>query len=219
MSADSILAAGAQALQLDLPAQARQKLLAYVALLHKWNQVYNLTAVREPQEMLSHHVLDSLAVVSHIRGTRILDVGSGGGLPGIPLAIACPNATVTLLDSSHKKTTFLRQAVIELDLQNVEVVCERLEAWKTTRVFDVVISRAFAELQQFVAAAAPLCASTGMLAAMKGVHPYEELAQLPAGYEVREVVPLIVPGLRARRHLVLIGHCVRHEQENTWPAS
>jgi 16S rRNA (guanine527-N7)-methyltransferase len=206
MSAESTLVEAARALQLDLPAETRKKLLEYVALLHKWNQVYNLTAVRDQQEMLSHHILDSLAVIPHVRGAHILDVGSGGGLPGIPLALARPDASITLIDSSHKKSAFLQQAVIELALTNVAVVCERVETWDTTQRFDVVISRAFAELREFVVAAGRLCAAHGLLVAMKGVHPYEELAQIPPDYAVRDVLSLEVPGLRAQRHLVLLHH-------------
>jgi 16S rRNA (guanine527-N7)-methyltransferase len=155
--------------------------------------------------MLTHHILDSLAVVPHVQGPRILDVGSGAGLPGIPLAVALPAARVTLLDSNHKKATFLKQAAIELGIHNMDIVCERVETWTAPAPFDVVISRAFADLREFLAAAWRLCAPDGTLAAMKGVHPYEELAQLPPGFTLREVVALTVPGLTAQRHLVLVG--------------
>ncbi len=206
MSAESMLAEGTRALHLKVSRQTRDKLLQYVALLHKWNRVYNLTAVRDPDAMVSQHILDSLAVAPHVEGKRILDVGSGAGLPGIPLALLRPESAVTLLDSNHKKAAFLRQAAIELNARNIEIVCERVEVWDAGRLFDVVISRAFAELREFVAAAGRLCAPHGTLAAMKGVHPYEELAQIPAGYEIREVRPLTVPGLKAQRHLVLLQH-------------
>jgi len=210
MTAESMLADGTRALHLKLSRQTRDRLLQYVALLHKWNRVYNLTAVREPQAMVSQHILDSLAVTPHIVGKRILDVGSGAGLPGIPLALIRPESAVTLLDSNHKKAAFLRQASIELNLRNIEVVCERVETWDAGRLFDVVISRAFAELREFVMAAGRLCEADGTLAAMKGVHPYEELAQIPAGYEVRDVRPLTVPGLAAQRHLVLLQRSAAH---------
>jgi len=204
MTLDAALDQGLTALGLSLDKKQSDALLAYVRLLDKWNQVYNLTAVRSADAMLTQHVLDSLAVLPHLNGQTLLDVGSGGGLPGIPLAIAKPEVQVTLLDSNHKKATFLRQAVIELALPNVEVVCERAESWQPQRQFDVVISRAFSELSEFVAAAGRLCAPDGVLVAMKGVHPYEEIAQLPRTMRVQDVVSIRVPGLAADRHLVLL---------------
>lgn len=204
MSLAAGLAGGLEALDLLLPPAAHGKLLAYLALIEKWNRVYNLTAVRDPEKMLAHHVLDSLAVAPHLSGNTVLDVGSGAGLPGIPLSLARPAATVTLLEANHKKSAFLRQAAIELALDNVEVVTARVETWETPRRYDVVISRAFSDLAEFVALAGRLCAERGVLAAMKGVHPYEELTQLPAGYRVQKIVRLDVPGLSAERHLVLV---------------
>ena len=204
MSAAAALERGLRALDLALAPDAQAKLLDYLALIAKWNRVYNLTAVREQDQMLGHHLLDSLAVAPHLAGTSIADVGSGAGLPGIPLALARPDVAVTLIESSHKKSAFLKQAAIELALENVEVVNARVEAWDAAPRFDVVISRAFSDLPEFVALAGRLCADGGVLAAMKGVHPYEEIAQLPAPYRVREVVALTVPGLDAERHLVLI---------------
>ena len=204
MSPAAKLAQGIAQLKLTLPPQAEQRLLDYLALLGKWNKVYNLTAVREAPRMVSHHLLDCLAVVPHVAAATILDVGSGAGLPGIPLALAAPRAQVTLLDASHKKAAFLRQAVIELKLDNVEVVCERVEAWRPAHACELVISRAFCELSEFVALAGRLVADSGMLAAMKGVYPHEELGHIPAGYRLKQVVPLEVPGVRGARHLVLI---------------
>jgi len=204
MSLDAALDRGLAALQLPLSTKQREQLLAYVRLLDKWNQIYNLTAVRNIDAMLTQHVLDSLAVLPYLEGGTILDVGSGGGLPGIPLAIARPEASVTLLDSNHKKSTFLKQAVIELAVSNGTVVCERAESWRPERLFDVVISRAFSELSEFAALAGHLCAPDGVLAAMKGVHPYEEIAQLPRTFRVSKVIPIRVPGLEADRHLVLL---------------
>ena len=195
---------GIEALQLGLSAEVRAKLLAYVELIHKWNRVYNLTAVREADRMLTHHVLDSLAVVPHIRGTRLLDVGSGAGLPGIPLALAMPQSHVTLLESNHKKATFLKQATIELNLSNADVVNERVETWRAPGEFDVVISRALADLSEFVMLAGRHCAPGGALAAMKGVYPHEEIGRIPAGFEVEKTIALVVPGLEAERHLILI---------------
>jgi len=173
-------------------------------LLEKWNRVYNLTAVRDRAAMVSQHLLDSLAVLRQLEGRTLLDVGSGAGLPGIPLAIAAPELTVTLLDSNHKKAAFLQQAVAELGLANATVCRTRVEHWHPAGRFDVVISRAFAELADFVAAAAHLLARGGVLAAMKGVYPHEEIARLPDGFRVRAVRQLSVPGLAAARHLILV---------------
>lgn len=198
------LARGLETLQLPIAAEAQGKLLKYLALIEKWNRVYNLTAVREPQKMLTHHVLDSLAVAPHLRGERIIDVGSGAGLPGIPLAMALPRARITLLEASHKKSAFLEQAIIELALDNVVAVNARAETWKSDYRFDVVISRAFSDLAEFIRLAGHLCAPDGTLVAMKGVHPYEELAQLPQGYRLDSVIPIRVPQLDAERLLVLV---------------
>ncbi len=198
------LAQGVLQLGFTLPAGAQQRLLEYLALLQKWNRVYNLTAVREAPRMVSQHLLDCLAVVPHLGAATLLDVGSGAGLPGIPLALALPDSRVTLLDSSHKKAAFLRQAVMELEIRNAEVVCERVEAWRPPSEFTVVISRALSDLAEFVSLAGRHAAAGGRLEAMKGVHPYEEITQLPPGWQVRQVIPLMVPGLRAQRHLVTL---------------
>ena len=204
MTLDAALALGLETLGLDLPDAAKARLLAYLGLIEKWNRVYNLTAVREPEKMLSHHLLDSLAVAPHLSGNTLLDVGSGAGLPGIPLAIARPELAVTLLEANHKKAAFLRQAVIELALSNAQVVDERVEGWQAPHEYDIVISRAFSDLTEFVTLAARHCAHGGTLAAMKGVYPFEELAQLPPGYEMSDAIPLAVPGMKAERHLVLL---------------
>ncbi len=204
MSATVEFERGLQALGLTLAPEVRQRLLDYVALIQKWNRVYNLTAIREPEKMLSHHLLDSLAVVPHIHAARVLDVGSGAGLPGIPLALARPQTQVTLLDSNHKKAAFLNQAVIELRLNNVSVCAERVESWRPPLRFDAIVSRAFADLAEFVRVTLHLLAPGGVLAAMKGVYPYEEIEKLPANCIVEQVLPLAVPGLDAARHLVLM---------------
>jgi len=201
------LAAGIAALGVALPNDAQARLLAYVDLLIKWNRTYNLTAIREPARMITHHVLDALAILPLLpqrEGLRVLDVGSGGGVPGLPLAIARPDARVTLLDANSKKTTFLTQAAIELGASNVEVATARVEAYAPAAPFDVVVSRAFSELADFAAGAARHLAPQGVLAAMKGVHPDEELAALPADIEVLGVPAVHVPGLAADRHLVLM---------------
>lgn len=204
MSLAGELAAGIAALGLDVAPQAQQRMLDYLALVEKWNKAYNLTAVREPAKMLTHHLLDSLSVLPHLRGDHLLDVGSGAGLPGIPLALARPEWQFTLLDSNHKKTTFLRQAVIELGLNNVDVVCDRVETWSSPRSFDTVVSRAFSDLPEFLALAGKLCAKTGVVVAMKGVYPHEELAQVPKDFQLRNVVSLNVPGLGAERHAAVL---------------
>ena len=205
MSLAETLAQGIVELGLDVPAAAQRKLLDYVALIAKWNRVHNLTAVRESTRMVSDHLLDCLAVVPHLDARTVLDVGSGAGLPGIPLALMWPQAGVLLLDSNHKKAAFLRQATIELGLKNTEVVCERVESWQLRREFELVISRAVSDLPEFLRLAGRLCAADGTVAAMKGLYPHEELAQLPRGYNLRGVVPLKVPGMRAERHLVLLN--------------
>jgi len=204
MSLAGELAAGIATLGLNVAPDAQQRMLDYLVLVEKWNKAYNLTAVREPAKMLTHHLLDSLSVLPHVRGPRVLDVGSGAGLPGIPLALARPELQFTLLDSSHKKTTFLRQVMIELKLANVDVVCDRVESWPATQPFDTVVSRAFSDLPEFLALAGKLCGRNGVIVAMKGVYPHEELAQLPKDFQLRNVVPLNVPGLGAERHAAVL---------------
>jgi 16S rRNA (guanine527-N7)-methyltransferase len=205
MSTADQLKRGLIALGVTLEPGTQQRLLAYIALIEKWNRVYNLTAIREPEKMVSHHLLDSLAVAPHLHAKRLLDVGSGAGLPGIPLALASPDTHVTLLDSNHKKAAFLNQAVMELKLKNAEVCSERVESWQTQNGFDVIISRAFSDMGEFVRITRHLLAPGGMFAAMKGLHPYEEIDKLPADCRVLQVLPLAIPGLEGERHLVLIG--------------
>lgn len=188
---------------------AQEDLLRYVSLLEKWNKVYNLTAVREPTRMIGLHILDSLSVLSQIRASRnVLDVGTGGGLPGIPLAIilgtTAPGLRITMLDTITKKTTFVRHVIGELGLTNADVVTDRVEKYQPRQAFDVVISRAFAELKDFVDGAGHLCADDGRLLAMKGVHPFDEIARLPLSFRVEEVISLDVPQVDGQRHLVII---------------
>ncbi|WP_174769842.1 16S rRNA (guanine(527)-N(7))-methyltransferase RsmG [Paraburkholderia hayleyella] len=205
----TLLMAGAAELNLDLGEIQQQKLLDYVALLAKWNTVYNLTAIRDPRQMLIQHILDSLSIVPHLatRGpSAILDVGSGGGVPGIVLAIALPDWHVTLNDIVHKKTAFQVQAKSELGLSNIAVVTGRVETLQpgmgVPAKFDVIVSRAFAELADFVTLARHLVASRGTMWAMKGVRPDAEIGRLPAGSHVQQVIRLDVPLLDAERHLV-----------------
>lgn len=203
MTHNAELQQGLSQLKLELSDAQIDLLDRYLALLAKWNQTYNLTAVREEKRMVSYHLLDSLSLVPHLDGSdRLLDVGSGGGMPGIPAAIARPDLQVVLLDSNHKKTTFLRQVVVELGLPNVQVMTERVEAYQPEQKFDRITSRAFSELAEFVKLTRHLLADHGQYVAMKGVYPYEEIALLPQGTVVSEVLPVTVPGLDAERHLV-----------------
>ncbi len=207
MIATTDLDEGLAALGVRLPDPARDSLAGYLALLAKWNLTYNLTAIREPERMVTHHVLDALAVMPRLPardGLRILDVGSGGGVPGIPLAIAQPGWHVVLLDGNHKKGAFLQQAVIELGLANAEAVITRVEEFLPDAPFDVVIARAFSDLATFVQLSARHLAPNGQLVAMKGVFPDEEIALLPADIRVVATPSLAVPGLDAERHLIVM---------------
>lgn len=204
MSVQQQLSAGIAALGLALPDGAEAKLMAYLALLDKWNRVYNLTAVRDAERMVSHHLLDSLAAVPYFQAESILDVGSGGGLPGIPLAIARPELQVTLLDSIAKKTAFLLQAKAELGLANLNVVTSRVEDFRPETGFDVITSRAFSDLKEFVTLTRHLLKPGGKWLAMKGLYPHEEIAVLPAGVKVSADHALRVPGLEASRHLIVL---------------
>ena len=198
------LEAGLKEAGIELSDAIRQKLLDYLSLMHKWNKVHNLTAVRDPEDMVTLHLLDSLSVLPHINAKRLLDVGSGAGLPGIPLALCLPHLQVTVMDSSHKKTSFLRQAKAELGIANLEVVCGRVEQYHPDVLFDIVISRAFSDLAEFISLTRHLCAPGGVWMAMKGVYPYDELAQLKSA--PAQIVPLQVPGLAAQRHLVFLAN-------------
>ena len=193
---------GLSRLSLAVVPEAVDRLLTYLALLGRWNRIYNLTAVREPQEMVTRHLLDCLAVSPYLLGPRVLDVGSGAGLPAVPLAVMHPRWRFTALDSSLKKTRFITQVVVELRLTNLDVVHQRVETYRPEGNFDTVVSRAFASLADFVATSQPLCRPGGVLLAMKGVHPAEEIQALAAGHGGAEVIPLRVPGLEAARHLV-----------------
>jgi 16S rRNA (guanine527-N7)-methyltransferase len=201
---DRRLEDGIAALGLALGRGPRTQLLQHLELLEKWNRVHNLTSVRDVPKAVSVHLLDSLAVVPHLAGKRLLDAGSGAGFPGIPIAVARPDMQVDLLDSSHKKCAFLRQAVTELGLKNVRVACERIESWRPGRQFDCIVSRALAEIAEVVALSAHLLAPGGVIAAMKGVYPFDEIERVPPEFRVRRVHALAVPGLQAERHLVLI---------------
>jgi len=203
MTTAAVLAEGLKGLGLLLSSEASGKLLAYVELLTKWNRTYNLTAIREPERMVSHHLIDSLAVLPYLPAGTLVDVGSGGGLPGIPIAIAQPQRRVTLNDSNHKKGAFMQQAAIELGLANVSVHIGRVETWRPVELFDCAISRAFADLADFISACRHLLRPGGFFAAMKGLHPHEEIARVPPGVSCDSVIRLSAPLVEGDRHLVL----------------
>ncbi len=184
----------------DPALQAR--LLDYLALLDKWNRAYNLTAVRDPLQMVTRHLLDSLAIAPYLRGARLIDVGTGGGLPGVPMAILFPEREFHLLDSNGKKTRFLFQVKTALGLDNMTVHQARVEAFQPDAAFDTVLSRAFATLADMVAGCRQLLAPDGHFLAMKGVHPEDEIAALAGVCDIQAVHPLQVPGLDEQRHLV-----------------
>lgn len=206
----SMLQHGLQQMNIDLTVPQQLQLLAFIDLLKKWNSTYNLTALRNDQDVISHHILDSLTLLPYVEHARgLIDVGSGGGMPGIPVAIARPDLPVALLDANSKKTSFLQQAVIELGLTNVQVITARVEAMVGEQ-FDVITSRAFAELNDFITITKQLMAKGGCWAAMKGVYPYEEIERLPDNVELVQVDKLTVPHLNAERHMVLV-----RKKENT----
>lgn len=204
MSLDDELNIGISQLGLDVQATQKMQLLSYLNLLHKWNKVYNLTAIRDKNQMISHHLLDSLAVLPYLWPGRWLDVGCGAGLPGIVLAIMRPDWQFILLDSNSKKTGFVQQAIIELDLKNILVRCDRVEKFRTDVLFNGVISRAFTELGDFVEVTKHLVESQGRWAAMKGVAE-KELHTIPLEFQVDHIVSLSVPGLHAARSLVVVS--------------
>ncbi len=214
MSDSEELQRGVTQLGIMLSAEAQNKLLEYVALLHKWNKIYNLTAIRDPQQMVSNHLLDSLAVIPHLWAGRWLDVGCGAGLPGVVLAVAQPDWQFVLLDSNSKKTSFVQQAIIELELRNVSVHCARVEQWQTTEKFDGIISRAFSNLGDFLQDTQHLIAAQGRWAAMKGL-PEQALSGVPETCRIENIIKLQVPGLQAARSLVIAScpEIKRNEKE------
>lgn len=193
---------GCRQLGVVLNAEAQLTLLEYIALLQRWNKVYNLTAVRDPLQMVSNHLLDSLAVMPYLWSGRWLDVGCGAGLPGVVLAVAQPKWQFTLLDSNSKKTSFVQQVIIELGLKNVFVQCGRVEQWRSTEPFDGIISRAFTGLGEFIQKTRHLMDAQGRWAAMKGLAEHE-LESMPEECCVERVIPLQVPGLSVARSLVI----------------
>ncbi|WP_374363432.1 16S rRNA (guanine(527)-N(7))-methyltransferase RsmG [Pseudoduganella danionis] len=200
-----VLQQGIAALDLNLDEAQVAKLLDYLALLNKWNSVYNLTSVRDPMQMVTLHVLDSLAAVPAFAGAQnVLDVGAGGGLPGMVLAISRPDMKVSMIDTVHKKTAFLNQVKAELELANVTVYTKQVQQLEVKTKFDVITSRAFADLSDFVNWSGHLLQEGGQFIALKGTAPEDERERLPAPWKVQKLQPLAVPGLDAERHLVFI---------------
>ncbi len=196
---------GLAALGLQLDQSSRQRLIDYLGLLERWNTVFNLTAIRDPEAMVPWHLLDSLAISPYVLGSRLLDVGTGAGLPGIPLAIAHPEISVALLDSRRKRIQFLIQAVAALELGNASIVHRRAEQYRPQQKFDTLVSRAFGALPDLLAVAGHLCRRDGRILVLKGRHPQGELDQLPGNSaEIIDVLPLRVPLLGAARHLVIL---------------
>ncbi len=203
-----------------LPEGAEQKLLRFLELLQHWNRTINLTAVREIDDMVATHLLDSLAIRQWLAGDRILDVGSGAGLPGIPLAIAEPQRSFILLDSAAKRCRFLTQAILELGLANVRVENRRVEDYLVTSEqvpsFTTITARAFSSLEKFLAVAGHLLADRGSLLAMKGKMPQDELKVLPEGWRLRHIDKLVIPGLVAERHLLILGRNQTQDSKRIW---
>ncbi len=211
MTQAALLAKCTAEMGLDVSVDAQQQLLAYLALLHKWNKVYNLTAVRDPQTMVTLHLLDSLSVLPYVKAKNLLDVGSGGGLPGIVLAICRPDLQVTTIDTVQKKAIFMRQVKGELALSNLTVVHARVENFQPTEKFEAIISRAFSEIALFIKLTQHLLAEDGQWLAMKGQVRHEELKDLPQELKVKlnRIIPLQVAGLDAERHLLVIEKLVQ----------
>lgn len=195
-----------KAMGLSMPEIMQQKALDFLRFLQKWNRAYNLTAIHDFDTMITHHLLDSLSIAPYVRGERILDVGSGAGFPGIPLALYFPNKQFTLLDSNGKKTRFLTQAVAELGIQNVEVVQMRVENYHTNPGFDAIIFRAVKSIPEMISKTQHLCRKNGQFLAMKANYPKEELQKLNNPFTVQT---LVVPALNAERHLIIIEDIAR----------
>ena len=195
---------GIAELGLTVPAEAVPRLLDYQALLERWNAAYNLTAVRDPAEMITRHLLDSLAILPYVQGATLADLGTGPGLPGIPLAIVAPGREILLVDSNGKKVRFLREAIRALKLEGVRAVQSRVE--DVQGQFDCITARAFASLADMLGWGGHLLAPGGIWLAMKGKRPDDELPGMPTGFEVRAFHELAVPGLQAERSLLVLGH-------------
>ena len=204
-----ILEAGMQQMEVEYSSEQRDMLLAYLQLLMTWNKAYNLTAIRDPGEMIRLHLLDSLAVLPHISGKRLIDVGTGAGLPGIPLAIMCPERDFTLLDSNGKKTRFLFQARCDLGLSNLKEINSRVENHQPEVPYDAVLSRAFTSVADMVNKCSHLLSPEGLFLAMKGKFPQSELSEVGKDYKVNASHTLQVPGVDGERHLIVISRDVK----------
>ena len=200
----ALLSAGVAQLGLALAPRVQATLIEYVALLERWNATFNLTAVRAGDDMIARHILDALAIAPYVHGARVLDIGTGAGVPGIPWALAFPEKHFTVLDSNAKKTRFVVQAVGTLGIGNIEVVQARVEKYRPAQKFSTLIARAFSTIAEFLAGAAPAATPDAEFLAMKGIYPAEEIAALPANYRVTAAPALTVPGLAAARHLVVV---------------
>ena len=210
-----LLEDGLYELGLDEELAGDDRLMEYITELMNWNRVYNLTSVRRPTDIVRRHILDSLTVIPHLHGDRILDIGTGAGLPGIPLAIACPQREFVLLDSSSKKLRFIQQTLGILELDNVTLAHTRIEDYRPDRLFGTVICRAFSDLHDLYQHATRLCTADGRMLAMKGIYPMAEIAGLEHKDVIDDVVSLHVPGLDAERHLVLM-HPMTNQEETAW---
>lgn len=189
-------------MNLQITPKTQQQLLAFIALLGKWNKSFSLTAIHDPEQMVIRHLLDSLSLVPYIKGPRMVDVGCGAGLPGIPLALVFPEYEVVLLDSQTKKVRFVRQVIADLDIANADIAHTRVQDYHPQQMFDTVISRAFTTLVEFAEATRHLCRSGGNMLAMKGKFPTKELDDIQLTERVTNVIPVHIPGLEAQRHIV-----------------
>jgi 16S rRNA (guanine527-N7)-methyltransferase len=200
----SRLEKGLKTLDLEVSSEHQQQLISYLMLMEKWNQAYNLTAIQQLDEMIPRHLIDSLSIAPYLQGEHFIDVGTGPGLPGLPLAVVFPQRKFVLLDSNGKRTRFLLQVKNNLGLANVEIVKARVESYSADKLFDGILSRAFSSLTEMLVSTKHLCAKNGRFYAMKGLYPEKELRDLPKGFNVEACHRLSVSGLEAERHLVLI---------------
>lgn len=198
------LVRGLKSLNIDIPSAIIDKLLQYIQILHKWNKVYNLTAIDDLSDMVVYHLLDSLSITPYVRGKRVIDVGTGAGLPGLPLALTMPDKQFTLVDSNGKKIRFLRFLCQELGITNVDVVQERVEKLNQEQCYESVISRAFASLEDMLENTQHLCCDDGSFLAMKGRYPSDEINNINCQFQLQDVVKLQIPGLEAQRHLIIV---------------